>query len=527
MRPETSSEYIPPVTGEWMGSSIHIHNVPEIVREAENGRIRIYDKADFPYPIQSINIDAQMNEVEDGRGLVLTSTIELANKNINQSWINERFNNYLGEAPLTETTFRLRGPFMVMKSIWGSCFYLNDQETGNKFLIRARGPKGDIIISNAADLGNDRGQIILNPPNVNKIEPQSQLLSITKATALLADFANAFYSTTQADNPNVAAGVPLQRDYQVGIERVALTRQSMIKSLGTAAFKGMHEFGGVVSEKPEKIQLEDIGGLEEPKRIIRQIANSFKHPEVIAKWGAEKPQGVLFHGPSGTGKTMLANALASEIDADITSIQSSDVYIKWLGESQRKIKEIFSEARKTTTPLVVFFDEFESIVGITVTPGMGGADSERNGVAGIFKQEMNNLFRENPNVLLVAATNNIEMINPSLIRSGRFNYKIYIPMPDAQTRSEIFRSNVKPSLQQVDAHHTFKRYETEIDFAALGNLSEGMNGADIKEVFRRILLSKAMEEIETGGAIHSVTQSDIEDEIIRFQTSRPGDFLPG
>jgi transitional endoplasmic reticulum ATPase len=266
-----------------------------------------------------------------------------------------------------------------------------------------------------------------------------------------------------------------------------------------------------------KITLDEVGGLREVKSVLRDIAVSFQHAEVMAKWGAKRPQGVLLYGPPGTGKTMLTEALSNEIDATLWSLQSTDIYEKWLGNSEGKIKAIFDQARQFKGRLILFFDEFESMVGITESPNPGGADNARNAVAGIFKQEMNTLAQENPNVLVVAATNDYERIDPSLIRSGRFDYKVYVPMPDEEARGQIIASTISLSMNQ-EAAAGFQKFGDDIQVPELTKLTDGMSGADIAEIFRRISLQKAMKEARTGEQQPPVNQNDIVLEVRRFRT---------
>ncbi|WP_306205169.1 ATP-binding protein [Actinoplanes sp. RD1] len=262
-----------------------------------------------------------------------------------------------------------------------------------------------------------------------------------------------------------------------------------------------------VTTTTQEVTLDQVGGLADVVAQLRQIAVSFRHPEAMARWGARRPQGILMYGPPGTGKTMLSRALANEIGADFREIRTPEILDKWLGGSERNIKQIFRDARRYRVPTVMLFDEFDSIISYA---GAGGdaASQAINAVAGIFKQEMNDLIEANPNVLVIATTNFPHRVDDSLIRSGRFDIKISVPKPDDAGRTEIFRK----MIAQLAATHEqpgFTMFADGLDLAELGRLSHGMTGADIKEALRRVQLAKAMQDARTGGLVDPIGQADL------------------
>jgi AAA+ superfamily predicted ATPase len=257
--------------------------------------------------------------------------------------------------------------------------------------------------------------------------------------------------------------------------------------------------------RSEGVRLDDLGGLDDIVRELRDVADSFRHPEVMARWGARRPQGILMWGPPGTGKTTLAKALATEIGGTLKEIRTPDILDQWMGASERNIKRIFTEARAYTDPTVLLFDEFDSIISYAGAP-RGSADQAVNSVAGIFKQEMNTLVDENPNVIVVATTNFPNRVDDSLIRSGRFDVKIAVPLPEAPAREDILRK----MIAGLTARHTTDGFRmfTELDLTELAERAAGLSGADLKEVLRRAQMAKAMTEArgETPGPI---TQADL------------------
>jgi transitional endoplasmic reticulum ATPase len=293
---------------------------------------------------------------------------------------------------------------------------------------------------------------------------------------------------------------------------VGLMLQTVLELSGPDSLRGRRyvvsrDTVSKVAPTTQTVTLDQVGGLADLVAEMRQIALSFRHPEAMARWGARRPQGILMYGPPGTGKTMLSRALANEIGADFREIRTPEILDKWLGGSERNIKQIFRDARRYRVPTLMLFDEFDSIISYA---GSGGdaASQAINAVAGIFKQEMNDLIEANPNVIVVATTNFPHRVDDSLIRSGRFDIKISVPKPDETSRAEIFRKMIR-GLIAAHEEPGFTMFADDLDLAALARASHGMTGADIKEVLRRVQLAKAMQDARTGGHVGPITQDDL------------------
>ncbi len=293
---------------------------------------------------------------------------------------------------------------------------------------------------------------------------------------------------------------------------VGLTLQAVLELTGPDAITGRRY---VISRDTlpgtpattRTVTLDQVGGLADIVAELRQIAVSFRHPEAMARWGARRPQGILMYGPPGTCKTMLSRALANEFGADFREIRTPEILDKWLGGSERNIKQIFRDARRYRVPTLILFDEFDSIISYA---GAGGdaASQAINAVAGIFKQEMNDLIEANPNVIVVATTNFPHRVDESLIRSGRFDVKVSVPKPDEASRAEIFRKMIRGLIA---AHESpgFQMFADDLDMGALARAGHGMTGADIKEVLRRVQLAKAMQDARTGGMVTPISQDEL------------------
>jgi transitional endoplasmic reticulum ATPase len=265
------------------------------------------------------------------------------------------------------------------------------------------------------------------------------------------------------------------------------------------------------AEALEDVDLDQVGGLPDVVMQFREIAVSFRHPQAMARWGARRPQGILMYGPPGTGKTMLARALANEIGAKFREIRTPEILDKWLGGSERNIKRIFQEARQYRDPTVLLFDEFDSIISYAGA-GADAASQAVNAVAGIFKQEMSGLIDANPNVIVVATTNFPQRVDQSLIRSGRFDVKIPIPVPGEAGRADIFTKMIRELIVRHEVPG-FRMFADDVDVPGLAQVSAGMTGADIKEVLRRAQLAKAMQEARSGTVPPPISQDDLIDNI--------------
>ncbi|RME53497.1 AAA family ATPase [Candidatus Woesearchaeota archaeon] len=212
----------------------------------------------------------------------------------------------------------------------------------------------------------------------------------------------------------------------------------------------------------------DIGGLHDVKQKIREsIEWPLKEPESFAKFGIKPPKGILLFGPPGTGKTLLAKAVANEADANFIAVKGPELISKWVGESEKHIREIFKKARQLA-PSIIFFDEFDSISkvrGSTLTDA-----TER-----MVNQLLNELDGIEPleQVAIIAATNRPELIDPALLRPGRIDLKLETPLPDEASREEIFKVHTKNMPLAKD-----------VDLKAWAKKTKGMSGADIEGICR-------------------------------------------
>jgi len=226
-----------------------------------------------------------------------------------------------------------------------------------------------------------------------------------------------------------------------------------------------------------------IGGLEEVKNELREAVEwPLKNPELFIRMGIRPPKGILLFGPPGCGKTLLARAVATESEANFISIKGPEVFSKWVGESEKAIREVFRKARMAS-PAVIFFDEFDSLVP---RRGMGYADS------GVTERVISQLLTEMDgimalqDVVIIAASNRPDIVDPAVLRPGRFDRLIYVPEPNEESRLEIFKIYTKDIPLVKD-----------VDLTELARKTKSYSGADIQAVCREAAMSALRRNINS------------------------------
>merc|ERR1712183_483822 len=231
------------------------------------------------------------------------------------------------------------------------------------------------------------------------------------------------------------------------------------------------------------ISWDDIGGLEDVKRDLKELVQyPVEHPEKFEKFGMSPSKGVLFYGPPGCGKTLMAKAVANECQANFISIKGPELLTMWFGESEANVRDIFDKAR-SAAPCVLFFDELDSIAkarGGSVGDGGGASDRVINQIL----TEMDGMGAKK-NVFIIGATNRPDIIDSAIMRPGRLDQLIYIPLPDDGSRMAILKSNLRKTPVSSDVH---------LDYIA--KVTKGFSGADLTEICQRAVKLAIRENIE-------------------------------
>jgi transitional endoplasmic reticulum ATPase len=252
------------------------------------------------------------------------------------------------------------------------------------------------------------------------------------------------------------------------LDKLIVNGDDFKKALVEVTPSGMRE---VFIENPD-VSWDEIGGLAEVKReLMEAVEWPMKYPGLYDKLGHKMPRGILLHGPSGTGKTLMAKAVATESEANFVSVRGPELLSKWVGESERGIREIFKRARQSA-PCVIFFDEIDSIAPVR---GAGGETQVTERVVSQLLTELDGM--ENMHgVIVLAATNRADMIDPALLRPGRFDKIISIPLPDKDGRKRVLEIHSK-DIPLADANGPDK-----IDFDKLAELTDGLSSADVASI---------------------------------------------
>lgn len=281
------------------------------------------------------------------------------------------------------------------------------------------------------------------------------------------------------------------------LESMAVTQEHFKHALGQCNPSSLRE---TVVEVPN-VKWEDIGGLEDVKKDLQEmILYPIEHPDKFHKFGMTPSKGVLFYGPPGCGKTLLAKAVANECSANFISIKGPELLTMWFGESEANVREVFDKAR-SAAPCVLFFDELDSI-GTARGASMGDAGGAGDRVMNQLLTEMDGVGSKK-SLFFIGATNRPDILDEALLRPGRLDQLIYIPLPDQSSRYAILKANLRKTPVSPD-----------VDLNFVAQLTDGFSGADLAELCSRASKS----------AVREVTNKVLP---IRPSKPKPGSKPPG
>ena len=245
----------------------------------------------------------------------------------------------------------------------------------------------------------------------------------------------------------------------------------------------MADFGkarATVGQKGKKILFSDVAGVDEEKAELQEVVDFLRNPQKFTEIGAKIPHGILLSGAPGTGKTMLAKAVAGEADAQFLSISGSDFMEMYVGVGASRVRDLFQQARKVA-PAIIFIDEIDA-VGRKRGSGLGGGHDEREQTLNQLLVEMDG-FDRTEGVIVLAATNRPDILDPALLRPGRFDRQIYVNRPDVKGREEILKVHAKD-----------KRLDDTVDLKLLARTTVGFTGADLSNLLNEAAILAARDD---------------------------------
>ena len=247
---------------------------------------------------------------------------------------------------------------------------------------------------------------------------------------------------------------------------------------GGAAQEKMAKFGQARVQMPgrgeDRVTFDQVAGADEEKEELREIVEFLREPDKYLQLGAHIPKGVLLVGPPGTGKTLLAKSVAGEADVAFLSISGSDFVEMYVGVGASRVRDLFDQAKKQS-PAIVFIDEIDA-VGRQRGSGLGGGHDEREQTLNQLLVEMDG-FAANEGVVVLAATNRVDILDPALLRPGRFDRQVYVGLPDIKGREEILR-----------VHARNKPLAEDVDLAQIARGTAGFTGADLENLLNEAAL---------------------------------------
>ncbi|NAY81666.1 MAG: CDC48 family AAA ATPase [Thaumarchaeota archaeon] len=312
------------------------------------------------------------------------------------------------------------------------------------------------------------------------------------------------------------------------LNEIKVTMQDFLDALKEITPSAMRE---VYLETPD-VKWSDIGGLEEVKTELREAVEwPLKFPEVYKRLNYKIPKGILLYGPPGTGKTLLAKAVATESEANFISVRGPELLSKWVGESERAVREIFRKARQAA-PCIIFFDEIDALAPIR------GYSTDSGVTERVVSQLLTELDGIQPlhGVVVIASTNRIDMIDPALLRAGRFDKLIYVPMPDKQARIEILKIHTRgvPLCTHNEAINGLCNESDIVNLEKIAEATEGFSGADLESVVNTAISIVLQEYLKSHQNEEDykkdlekvfILQQHFEEAIKRVRASREGKVM--
>ena len=364
-------------------------------------------------------------------------------------------------------------------------------------LMRDINYNGNVVTITAIDINNDEVVYKKDGKTYSAIfRPEDKLVNYNGNSVSVGEWVLKY----NLDNPDDAIKLTFNNRYQVDIMSYVMYGLGIIATiiLVVMIFRSIGGqnrqatmFGQSKAEKQEdvKVRFSDVAGAEEEKEEVKEVVEFLKNPQRFTNVGAKIPRGILMVGPPGTGKTLLAKAIAGEANVPFFSVSGSDFVEMYVGVGASRVRDLFDKA-KQNAPCIIFIDEIDA-VGRQRGAGLGGGNDER-------EQTLNQLlvlmdgFKTGDGIIVMAATNRADVLDPALLRPGRFDRQVYVQLPDVRGREAIFK-----------VHTRNKPIGSDVDFRKLARMTSGFSGAEIANALNEAAIMCAKENRKT------ITMEDI------------------
>ena len=354
-----------------------------------------------------------------------------------------------------------------------------------------------VVTITAIDINNDEVVYKKDGKSYSAIfRPEDELVNYNGEAVSVGEWVLRY----NIDNPNDSIKLTFNNRYQadvmsyvtygLGILAFIVLVIMIMRSIG-GQNRQATMFGQSKAEKQEnvKVRFSDVAGAEEEKEEVKEVVEFLKNPQRFTDVGARIPRGILMVGPPGTGKTLLAKAIAGEANVPFFSVSGSDFVEMYVGVGASRVRDLFEKA-KQNSPCIIFIDEIDA-VGRQRGAGLGGGNDER-------EQTLNQLlvlmdgFKTGDGIIVMAATNRADVLDPALLRPGRFDRQVYVQLPDVRGREAIFK-----------VHARNKPIGSDVDFRKLARMTSGFSGAEIANSLNEAAIMCAKENRKT------ITMEDI------------------
>jgi len=356
----------------------------------------------------------------------------------------------------------------------------------------------------------------------SQLQPEQFQQDFREYASLLEQVVKAYYQTQgKQQNRDIFYKIGPQDNLSGWIERARKQIDMQTRALSSAGILDdtpelqRHIERLLVSERPD-VTFEDIGGHESVKNELMTLAAALENSEVFESWGTRHPRGIVLSGPPGTGKTMLAKALANRINARFYNVELSEVIHHLWGRTERLIDQLFDQAQENG-PTVIFIDELEALARTR-----GTATAIHDQTISVLLTKLQGLKERGEGVVVIGATNRIEVVDPALLRPGRLGDIIFkVGLPETDDRKDILLIHKRKAEERTDR----KIFEDNIDWRQILDITEGNSGADLEEIIRRALYAKATQEYEAKKdgrkiMLPPVGTQDILDSISQYEKTK-------